>query len=120
MLDVKDSIRRLAHTVEHHYAHIAAGHAFERQWAIQFELAYTDFRMIQLALQLDGHHSDLLLRFTSAYDDVYVYEYAFAAGGLEGFEEKFAGRVESYKSDVDMLLATIAEIRAVDSSQAAG
>jgi hypothetical protein len=114
MLDVKDSIMRLARTVEQHHAHIAARHEFSRQWAIQFQLAYTDFRVIQVALQLDGTRHDLLVRFASAYDDVYVYEYAFAAGGLEGFDEKFAGRLESYKSDVDLLLAIIAEIGAIN------
>lgn len=52
MLDVSDSLDRLAWTTEHHYRHIAAQHDFMRAWAVQFELAYTDFRTIQLALQL--------------------------------------------------------------------
>lgn len=114
MLDVEDLLRRVATTVDHHYQHIANRHEFMRAWAVQFELAYTDFRVIQLALQLDGKEHELLERFTATYDDVYEYEYAFAAGGLEGFDAKFSGRLDSYKSDVDLLLGTISEIQSLD------
>jgi hypothetical protein len=41
-----------------------------RAWAVQFELAYTDFRTIQLALQLAQDQHDLLVRFTGVYDTV--------------------------------------------------
>ncbi|MFR0554695.1 hypothetical protein ACLUXD_08660, partial [Loigolactobacillus coryniformis subsp. coryniformis] len=70
MLDVSDSLDRLAWTTEHHYRHIAAQHDFMRAWAVQFELAYTDFRTIQLALQLAQDQHDLLVRFTGVYDTV--------------------------------------------------
>ena len=79
MLDVKDSVNRLAWTTEHHFLHIQARHDFMRAWAVQFEMAYTDFRVIQMALQLGGEqYHDLLKRFAAAYEAVYAYEYAFA------------------------------------------
>ena len=63
MLDVKDSVNRLAWTTEHHFLHIQARHDFMRAWAVQFEMAYTDFRVIQMALQLGGEqYHDLLKR----------------------------------------------------------
>lgn len=90
MLDVIDSINRLSWTIEHHHAHILNKHVFMRAWAIQFELAYTDFRTIQIALQLSGAENHSLLKeFTSNYEEVYKYEYEFATNGLDGFNLKF-------------------------------
>nr|WP_225350788.1 hypothetical protein [Lacticaseibacillus camelliae] len=54
MLDVKNSIDNLEWTTTHHLAHIQNQHPFMRRWAVQFELAYTDFRVIQMALQMDA------------------------------------------------------------------
>lgn len=66
-----------------------------RAWAVQFELAYTDFRTIQLALQLAQDQHDLLVRFTGVYDTVYQYEYEFAANGLAAFNAKYGRSVRT-------------------------
>ncbi|WP_461215839.1 hypothetical protein [Lacticaseibacillus sp. GG6-2] len=113
MLDVKDALARLEWTTAHHYLHIQAQHAFMRAWAVQFELAYTDMRVIQMALQLAGDQHELLQRFTTAYEAVYAYEYAFVAGGLEGFNSEFGERLADYHSASDQLLALIKQVRAL-------
>lgn len=115
MLDVKDSLDRLEWTAEHHFLHIQNHHEFMRAWAIQFELAYTDFRTIQLALQLDGRYQGLLANFTIEYDKVYKYEYEFAAGGLDGFYEKFpdASDISKYQKAQENLRELIADIRGI-------
>lgn len=110
MLDVKDSLKRLAWTTDHHFLHIQAQHEFMRAWAIQFELAYTDMRVIQLALQLANDH-DHLIRFTTAYEAVYQYEYAFVAGGLAGFNAEFAGQLQEYHDAAEALLGVISELQ---------
>jgi len=75
MLKIDDSIARLAWNTEHHFLHIQAQHDFMRAWAIQFELGYTDLRMIQFALQLaEPSQSELLTQLTTAYQQVYQYE----------------------------------------------
>lgn len=109
MLDVQGSLKNLQWTVTHHFLHIQNQHDFMRDWAVQFELAYTDFRMIQVALQLDGQ-TDLLKQFTSQYNEVYQYEMAFAGGGLEGFNEKFGDKIPAYEKAHNELLATIDDI----------
>ncbi|KRM76605.1 glycoside hydrolase domain-containing protein [Secundilactobacillus collinoides] len=115
MLDVKNSIERLSWTVEHHFLHIQAQHDFMRAWAIQFELAYTDFRVIQMALQLSGdEHHELLAKFSAAYEKVFNYEYAFVAGGLEGFNEKYGQELDQYEQAEKETLALIDEISAID------
>lgn len=68
MLDVIKSLDRLTWNTQHHFTHIEAQHDFIRAWAIQFELGYTDVRVVQMALQLDGKHHDLLQKFTAAYE----------------------------------------------------
>ncbi len=114
MMDVTDSIKRLQWTVEHHFLHIQAQHDFMRAWAIQFELAYTDFRVIQMALQLSGEAQHALLHeFAQAYDDVYQYEYAFVAGGLAGFNAKFGDHMEDYAQAESKLLAVLDQVDAV-------
>lgn len=114
MLDVKDSVNRLAWTTGHHFLHIQARHDFMRAWAVQFEMAYTDFRVIQMALQLGGEqYHDLLKRFAAAYEAVYAYEYAFAAGGLAGFDEQFADKMADYQTAEQTLLKIIDEIKAL-------
>ena len=80
-----------------------------RAWAVQFELAYTDFRIIQMALQLDGQ-MDLLQRFTKAYDAVYQYEYAFVKGGLAEFNQEFGDQMDDYEAAQQNLLAILAEL----------
>lgn len=113
MLDVSDSLDRLAWTTEHHYRHIAAQHDFMRAWAVQFELAYTDFRTIQLALQLAQDQHDLLVRFIGVYDTVYQYEYEFAANGLAAFNAKYGDQLEPYRLAAEHLSQIIGEIRAI-------
>ena len=106
MLDVTGAIKNLTWTTEHHFLHIKNQHDFIRIWAIQFELAYTDFRVIQLALQLDSQ-IEFLHRFTKAYDTVYQYEYAFAKGGLDGFNQQFGNQINSYDEAQQNLLAIL-------------
>ncbi|TLQ05815.1 hypothetical protein FEZ51_01135 [Pediococcus stilesii] len=115
MLDVKDSLDRLEWTAEHHFLHIQNHHEFMRAWAIQFELAYTDFRTIQMALQIDGSYHELLANFTAQYDKVYAYEYEFAAGGLDGFYAKYheASDLESYQKAQESLREYISDIRGI-------
>lgn len=114
MLDVIKSLDRITWNTEHHYAHIAAQHDFIGAWAIQFEMGYTDFRVVQMALQLDGGHHDLLARFAAAYDKVYDYEYAFVAGGLDGFNKQFGNQLDDYKAAADDLLKIVDEIRQIN------
>lgn len=111
MLDVIKSLDRLTWNTQHHFAHIEAQHDFIRAWAIQFELGYTDVRVVQMALQLDGKHHDLLVKFTAAYDKVYDYEYAFVAGGLEGFNEKYGDKIEDYRAGANEFLGLIDQVR---------
>lgn len=111
MLDVINSVESLTTTVTRHFLHIKNQHAFIRAWAVQFELAYTDFRVIQMALQLAGpDHHDLLVRFTHAYEAVYAYEYSFAAGGLEGFAQDHGTDVTDYEARVATLTEILSEI----------
>ncbi|MBZ2201761.1 hypothetical protein CLI91_10470 [Lentilactobacillus hilgardii] len=114
MLDVKKSLDRLTWNTQHHYAHIEAQHDFIRAWAVQFEMGYTDFRVVQMSLQLDGGQHELLARFAAAYEKVYDYEYAFAAGGLEGFNQQYGDKIADYKQAADDLLKIIDEIRAIN------
>lgn len=110
MLDVLGAVNNLAWTTEHHFLHIKNQHDFLRIWAIQFELAYTDFRVIQMALQLDAQ-TDLLQRFTKAYDAVYQYEYAFVKAGLTGFNQAFGDQIDQYELAQQKLLAILAELK---------
>lgn len=109
MLDVLGTINNLRWTTEHHFLHIKNQHEFMRIWAVQFELAYTDFRVIQMALQLDKQTA-LLQRFTKAYDAVYQYEYEFVKGGLEGFNQQFGNQIEAYGDAQQRLLAILDEL----------
>ncbi|WP_125980497.1 hypothetical protein [Loigolactobacillus iwatensis] len=115
MLDVIDSINRLSWTVEHHYTHIEAQHPFMRAFAVQFELAYTDFRVIQMALQLVGDQHSLLVAFTAVYDQVYKFDYEFAANGPEAFKEKYAGQLSVYQTAKDELLGRLEQIKQLQS-----
>ena len=110
MLDVLGSLKNLQWTVYHHFMHIKNQYDFMRAWAVQFEIAYTDFRMVQMALQL-ANNTDLLKQFTTQYNDVYQYEMAFAGGGLEGFNAKFGDQIPAYETAHDALLATIETIK---------
>ena len=109
MLDVIGAIKNLNWTTEHHFLHIKNQQEFMRIWAVQFELAYTDFRVIQMTLQLDSQ-IELLQRFTKAYDAVYQYEYAFVKDGLEGFNQQFGDQVAQYETAQQHLLAILAEL----------
>lgn len=110
MLDIQGSLKNLAWTVEHHFLHIKNQHEFMRAWAVQFELAYTDFRVTQMALQLAGNQMDLLKDFTTQYDVVYQYEMAFASNGLAGFNEKFGDQLPQYEQAQQALRKTIDQI----------
>lgn len=115
MLDIKDSIKRLKWNTEHHFLHIQAQHEFMRAWAIQFELGYTDMRVIQMTLQMGiSEHAEILKRFTAAYEQVYQYEYAFVAGGLEGFNAQFGNQMADYEKAEKDLLKALDEIEAMD------
>ena len=109
MLDVLGAINNLRWITEHHFLHIKNQHEFMRIWAVQFELAYTDFRVIQMALQLDKQTA-LLQRFTKVYDAVYQYEYEFVKGGLEGFNQQFGNQIEAYDDAQQRLLAILDEL----------
>lgn len=109
MLDVRGSIANLKWNTEHHYLHIKNQHDFIRIWAIQFELGYSDFRTIQMALQL-ANRSEMLKDFTRAYDAVYRYEYAFVQGGLEGFNQQFGTEIDAYDKAHQSFLAVLDEL----------
>ncbi len=109
MLDIQGALKNLQSTVTRHFLHIQNQHPFMRAWAVQFELAYTDFRVVQLALQL-AEETALLQEFTGAYDKVYQYESAFAFDGLEGFNAKYAADMDNYEKAKDDLLAVIDRI----------
>ncbi len=119
MLDVKGSIQNLKTITQEHFDDIQQQQSFTRAFPIHFELAYTDFRMIQLALQLSGelNHS-LLVKFTAAYAAVYAYEEAYATEGLPGFNAKFANQLNTYQEAKDQLLAVIAQIETLQAKKA--
>lgn len=109
MLDVLGSIKNLTWNTEHHFLHLKNQHDFTRIWAVQFELGYTDFRTIQLALQL-AQQTELLEQFTKAYDAVYRYEYSFVKGGLEGFNQDFGDQLDQYDQAHQALLTILQKI----------
>lgn len=109
MLDVLGSIKNLTWNTEHHFLHLKNQHEFTRIWAVQFELGYTDFRTIQLALQL-AQQAELLEQFTKAYDAVYRYEYSFVKGGLEGFNQDFGDQLDQYDQAHQALLTILQKI----------
>ncbi|ERL65026.1 hypothetical protein [Schleiferilactobacillus shenzhenensis] len=112
MLDVKNSIERLQWTVDHHFLHIQAQHPFMRAWAVQFELAYTDFRVIQMALQLSGPENHALLaRLAKNYEAIFAYEYEFAGNGLDGFNAKFGDQIDQYHALVTEFDGIIDEVK---------
>ena len=116
MLDVIKSIDNLAWTTEHHFQHIKNQHDFIRAVAFQFELSYTDFCVIQLALQLDPTEMDLLKRFSAAYEnEVYPFESEFAFYGLDAFNEKYGEQIDQYEQGVQKLLVILDEIKNVNS-----
>lgn len=113
-LDVKKSIENLTWTVDHHFLHIKNQHPFMRAWAVQFEMAYTDFRVIEMDLQLSGsQYHDLLKQFAAAYEAVQNYEWAFARGGLDEFNAQFGNDIPQYEQavrDFDGIIAKINEL----------
>lgn len=115
MLDVKNSIDNLEWTTTHHLAHIQNQHPFMRRWAVQFELAYTDFRVIQLALQLDSQYPELLADFSKTYEDIHNFEFAFAGDGLDGFNQQFGDQINVYASQVDHFEDLIDQLRDLES-----
>ncbi|MCI1902500.1 MAG: hypothetical protein LKJ03_00295 [Enterococcaceae bacterium] len=110
MLDVIGSIKNLNDTAARHFLHIKNQHDFIRIWAIQFEIAYTDFRVIQMALQLAGK-MELLKKFTKRYQAVYEFEYAFAKGGLTGFNQEFGTKIAEYGAAQQKLADVLDEIK---------
>ena len=111
MLDVKGSINNLITTTKDHFNYIKQQKSFTRAFPIHFELAYTDFRVIQVALQLTGEQNHALLAsFAAAYKAVYQYENAYATGGLDGFNHQFAGKLADYEQSTNYLLEVIEQI----------
>ena len=102
-IDIKDSVENLKWNTEHHYLHIEQQHEFIRAIAVQFELGYSDYRTIQLALYLE-HKDDLLNMFTKAYKDFYEYESVFAMRGLEEFNHQFSYKMADFRQVKDQLL----------------
>ena len=120
MLDVKKSIERLQWTVDHHFLHIQAQHPFMRAWAVQFELAYTDFRVIQMALQLSGDENHALLaEFAKVYEGIFNYEYEFAGNGLDSFNQKYGDEIEQYLQLVKQFDGIIDKIKAIPGAEGA-
>lgn len=114
MLKIEDSIVRLAWNTEHHFLHIQAQHEFMRAWAIQFELGYTDLRVIQMALQLaNPAQPELLSKLNEVYEQVYQYEYAFVAGGLDGFNAQFGDQIDDYEQAEKRLLTVLNQVKSL-------
>lgn len=112
-MDVANSIDNLTWTVDHHYLHIKNQHPFMRAWAVQFELAYTDFRSIQMALQLWGEEFHPLLKdFAKTYETIYKYESVFAMKGLDEFNAEFGDNLAEYDQAVTHFDELIAQIKA--------
>jgi hypothetical protein len=109
MLTMQKSIDRLNWNTEHHFLHIKAAHPFIRQWAVQFELGYSDARLIQYYLETQGN-MELWQAFTDAYEAVYNYEYAFVAGGIEGYQEQFGTDTSDYEKAHDELLSVLKRV----------
>lgn len=115
MLDVKGSIQNLQTTVQNHYNYIKDQKQFTRAFPIEFELAYTDFRAIQMSLQLGGEQNHpLLAQFAATYEDVYKYEYAYATTNLEGFNQQFGNNMSDYESSVNTLETQLQQIEKLD------
>ncbi|HAT55552.1 MAG TPA: hypothetical protein DCW31_10025 [Lactobacillus sp.] len=111
MIDIQDSAQQLQKTVNDHFEYIQAGHDFARAFAIQFELTYTDFRMIELGLQLDGKgQATLLNSFKTAYQAVYRFEAPFAFGGLEEFDKQCRDMMVDYELAVKQLNKVLQQV----------
>lgn len=102
-IDMTDSVANLKWNTEHHYAHIEQQHEFIRAIAVQFEIGYSDYRYIQMALYLENK-DDLLQQFTKAYKDFYAYESVFAMRGLEEFNKDFSWKMGDFREVKDKLL----------------
>ncbi|WP_225049109.1 hypothetical protein [Lacticaseibacillus kribbianus] len=98
-LDRTSALNNQQWTVAHHFDHIRQGHPFARQIAVQYELAHTDFRVLQLILQLEGQPA-LYADFTAAYEKVQAFEWPFIAGGPEAFSARFGTRLADYHQAV--------------------
>lgn len=110
MLDILGSWKNLAATTQAHFETIRDQKEFERIFAVQFELAYSDFRTIQMALQL-AEKMDLLKRYTQTYNAVYAFEYAYVAGDLAGFNERFGQQLKAYEQAVTAFLSAMEEVK---------
>ncbi|WP_179394803.1 hypothetical protein [Lacticaseibacillus absianus] len=113
-LDVAQSIANLKWTVDHHFLHIRDHSPFARAIAVQFELAYTDFRVIEMSLQLRGPETHaVLVDFAQTYTAVQRYEWPFIAGGPEEYYAQHGADFSDYQQQVthlDDLLDTIAAL----------
>ncbi|GEL15186.1 hypothetical protein [Pediococcus cellicola] len=112
MLDVWGSLKNVQQTVQAHLAWIKARKSFERVFAVDFEMAYSDFRVVQMALQLAGEMA-LLKRYTTAYSAIYNYEHAYVQGGLEEFNRQYGEKLADYEQTVVTLEQIIKEIGAL-------
>ncbi len=68
-----------------------------------------------MSLKLSGAvQNPLLGEFLVAYKKVYQYEYAFAAGGLDGFNQQFGDQIEEYEAAQDDLIDVLERIKQIE------
>ncbi|WP_125704913.1 hypothetical protein [Lacticaseibacillus daqingensis] len=112
--DVTPALANLQWTVDHHFLHIQNHSPFARAIAVQFELAYTDMRIVELALQLrDPVPVDLLSAFRTTYAAIRNYEWPFIAGGPEEYYAQHGADFSDYQQQVTEFDALIAQISAL-------
>ncbi|WP_262316671.1 hypothetical protein [Lacticaseibacillus parakribbianus] len=110
-LEITSSLQNLQRTVNHHFRHIQAAHPFARPIAVQYELAYTDYRVVQLALQL-GEQPALNAELTAAYEAVQAFEWPFIAGGPAEFAAQHGEAPAGYAQAVATFDAVCARVAA--------
>ncbi|WP_461225954.1 hypothetical protein [Lacticaseibacillus suihuaensis] len=116
-LEIASSLQNLQWTVDHHLRHIQANHPFARPIAVQYELAYTDYRVVQIALQLGGQPA-LNAALTAAYQAVQAYEWPFIAGGPAEFAAQHGEDATGYREAVDTFDAVCGQVAAWQSGTA--
>lgn len=119
MLDILGSWKNLATTTQQHLATIQAQREFDPLFVVQFQLAYSDFRTVQLALQLADELA-LLKRYTQAYNAVYEFELAYVAGGLANFNAQFGSQIAKYQTAVKAFQEVLNEIKQLQPKDESG
>ena len=108
---VLKAVERVTWNTEHHFLHIKNQHEFKRQLAVQFEMGYSDARFIQFFLETQESDDDIWQTFTDAFEKVTAFEYAFIAGGLEGFNEQFGDQMAAYDEAHQDLLSILEQVK---------